>query len=204
MAKGLVPGWNVIRRVGEHRGLHRTAGLAVVTVPIIAGLWPAIRGFLAWHGAAYGDLPLPLALLFLAALMAIAGRVVYLNRAPYVLRDYQREEYVYKLIGAYKAEPAERHLASIRRAVENFHGHLGKPPPCIADASPRTEEERYELIRRYAEYHYDAASRADPVGRALASALYGGVALLGLVVAVQLVVLVLGQAGLLRPFGIAP
>jgi hypothetical protein len=204
MAAGLVPGWNVIRRLGEHRMLARAALLAVVAVPVVAGLWPAIRAVLALAGVEAGDLPLPLALGFLAGLLAIAGRAVYLNRAAYVIRDHQREEYVYKLIQGYKAEPAERHLASLRHAIENFHGHPGRPPAPCAGSAPRTDAERYELIRRYAEYHYDAASRADPAGRAIAALLYGGVVLLGLIIALQLVLLVARQAGMLRILGIAP
>lgn len=204
MAKGLVPGWNVIRRLGEHRLLGRAAALAVVAVPILAGLWPATRAFLARSGIEPGDLPMPLALGFFAGLMAIAGRTVYLNRAAYVIRDYQREEYVYKLIQGYKAEPTERHLASLLHAIENFHGHPGRPPASCGGVAPRTDAERYEVIRRHAEYHYDAAARADPLGRGIAALLYGGVVLLGLIIAVQLVLLVARQAGMLRILGIVP
>jgi hypothetical protein len=202
MAKGWVPGWNVIRRLGEHRQLNKAAILAVVAVPVIAGLWPAIRGVLNQYAPGHGDLPMPLALGFLAGLMAIAGRTLYLNRATYVIRDFQREEYVYKLTQAWKAEPVERHLASLLHAIEAFHGHPGRPP--VPAEPARTDEERYALIRRYAEYHYDAASRADPLGRTVAAALYGGVAVLGIIIGFQLLLLVLGQAGLLRMFGIVP
>jgi hypothetical protein len=204
MAKSVVPGWNVIRRLGEHRQLNSAAILAVIAVPAVAGLWPAIRGFLSHHAAGYADLPMPLALGFFAGLMAIAGRAVYLNRATYVIRDYQREEYVYKLIQGYKAEPTERHLASLLHAIENFHGHPGRPPGPCGGAAPRCDAERYEMIRRYAEYHYDAASRADPLGRGIAALLYGGVAVLGLIIGAQLVLLVARQAGMLRILGIAP
>ncbi len=202
MKKGRVPGWNVIRRLGEHRQLNNAAILAVIAVPVVAALWPAIRGALNQYAEGYADLPMPLALGFLAGLMAIAARTLYLNRAAYVIRDYQREEYVYKLTQAYKAEPVERHLASLLHAIEAFHGHPGRPPFPAEPA--RTEEERYALIRRYAEYHYDAASRADPLGRAIAGALYGGVAVLGIIIGLQLLLLVLGQAGLLRMIGIVP
>ncbi len=199
MPVGMVPGWKVIRRFGEHRQLNTAAGLAVMVVPAIAGLWPALRGVLNGYGAAYRDLPLPLALGFLAGLMAIAGRAVYLNRAAYVIRDYQREEYVYKLIQGWKSEPVERHLASILHAIESFHGHPGRPPFLATPAG--TEQERYDLIRRYAEYHYDAASRADPAGRAVASLLYAGVVVLGAVIALRLLIVVAREAGLLRLLG---
>lgn len=112
--------WGIVRSVGELAILNRVSLSALVVVPILAGLWPAIRaavqrysdlhwrdgllsrasdaliGSMEHAGAAPGGWYLPgtmpwsWAALFFAALFVVIGRAVYQAACPQFVRERSR------------------------------------------------------------------------------------------------------------------
>ncbi len=185
LALKAVPRWDQLRSLGELRVLSQASYISLVTVPVLASVWPAVRNVLRDLGAEFTDLPLTLAVAFFGAVGAVIGQTIYQASAPANLRNFSRMEHTAFRIRDFQLNPTNENLQVFRRNVmrrfESFdHGFRRILEARIARAeaaftegnSQLSSDQMTDAVRAYAEVHYDIGARTAPLPRATCALAY--------------------------------
>jgi hypothetical protein len=160
----IVPRWSQLRAVGELRILNQISYVGLFLVPLIAGVWPAVRSVLGQFDSTVRYLPSSLALGFFASASTVVAQTVYHAAAPYFTRAYSRSGYIRHKIDEYKNNPSEANLRSFVHHVERtargpgfiVAGGHESPYSTLAHVSKEGAlEGQIDIIARYAAIYYD-------------------------------------------------
>lgn len=114
--------WDLVRGFGELAILTRVSMSALVLVPILAAVWPAVRGAVERLGQPYGVLPPMMpwtwAALFFAAVLVILGRVLYQAHAPQEVREASRVDFTARRAEAFREADEHEREQLLREAIE--------------------------------------------------------------------------------------
>lgn len=113
--------WDLVRGFGELAILTRVSMWALILVPMLAAVWPAVRGAVGRLADPYDVLPpmMPWAwgALFFSAISVICGRALYQAFAPQHVQEMSRVDFIGDRAEAYRHAPRDEQEHYLRAAI---------------------------------------------------------------------------------------